>query len=465
MRLSTLALSSAVIALAAGAAHAQETPRHFAALVAGYKASFLCSGAFDAGQSEAQITADDLGLIYQEYREPIAKLPAAIDREAKTVSVPFAPDMPPRIAAFRPNLGCTTLPIGAGPDAIAKLPTLKVSAPPSTDGLAWPMGDRDAVAKLPKAKAKAVDALIASAFDHATYGQGSETTAVIVVKDGKIVAERYREGYDLHTPQRTWSAGKSLAGTLIGIGVRDGLLKVDEPAPVPEWRKPADPRGKITLANLLHMGSGLYAEKAGNRTDQIYVGGATVAEKAAAQPLEAAPGTRWQYANDDTLLALRSLRAAVGDDDRYLAFPFQELFWKIGMRRTFPETDWNGDFIMSSQVWTTARDLARFGLLYQNDGVWNGERIIPSEWVKYVATPAPAQPDKGPGYGAQFWLYGAKDGLPEGTYAARGNRGQYVFIVPSKKLVVVRRGFDAVGPGGEQFEVARFTRDVIAAVE
>jgi CubicO group peptidase (beta-lactamase class C family) len=133
------------------------------------------------------------------------------------------------------------------------------------------------------------------------------------------------------------------------------------------------------------------------------------------------------------------------------------------MRRTFPETDWNGDFIMSSQVWTTARDLARFGLLYQNDGVWNGERIIPSEWVKYVATPAPAQPDKGPGYGAQFWIYGPKDGLPEGTYAARGNRGQYVFIVPSKKLIIARRGFDP--DNGGRFDIARYGHDVVAALE
>jgi CubicO group peptidase (beta-lactamase class C family) len=321
------------------------------------------------------------------------------------------------------------------------------------------------VRKLPAKQAKAVDAVVAQAFDRKTYGEGSETTAVIVVKDGKIVAERYREGYDLHTPQRTWSAAKSLAATVIGIGVRDGIVDVKAPAPVPDWRKPADPRGQITLENLLHMSSGLYSEKAGNRSDMIYIGGTSVAEKAAAMPLEAPPGKRWLYANNDVLLAMRGLRGAMHDDARFLAYPFTELFWKIGMRRTFPETDWNGDFVMSSQVWSTARDLARFGLLYQNDGVWNGERILPQGWVRYVATPARAQPKTGPGYGALFWLFGPAQDLPEGTYAAQGNRGQYVFIVPSKRLIVVRRGYDAVGGGGAQFDVARFTRDVIAAVD
>ena len=133
------------------------------------------------------------------------------------------------------------------------------------------------------------------------------------------------------------------------------------------------------------------------------------------------------------------------------------------MRHTLPETDWQGNFILSSQVWTTARDLARLGQLYLQDGVWQGERLLPQGWAKYVATPAPAQPAKGPGYGAQFWLFGPADGLPEDTYAMQGNRGQYVMIVPSRNIVVVRRGFDSVGDG-ERFDVAKFTADVLAAL-
>ncbi|MDO9488165.1 MAG: serine hydrolase, partial [Sphingomonadaceae bacterium] len=311
-----------------------------------------------------------------------------------------------------------------------------------------------------------LDAAIASAFDRATFGTGSETTAVLVVRDGRIVGERYRTGYDRHTPQRTWSAAKSLTGTLVGVAVAQGLIDVSQPAPVPEWQTPGDPRATITMANLLHMASGLWSETAGNRTDDIYFGGTSVTEQATGLPLEAKPGTRWRYANNDTLLAARALRHALGDGDRALAFPFTDLLWKIGMRRTFPETDWQGNFILSSQVWTTARDLARLALLYQNDGLWAGERLLPEGWARYVATPAPAQPvgrAGGEGYGAQFWLLGGVEGLPAGTYAMQGNRGQYVVIVPSEKLIVVRRGFDAIGGGGG-FDAAKFTAAVRTAL-
>jgi CubicO group peptidase (beta-lactamase class C family) len=134
------------------------------------------------------------------------------------------------------------------------------------------------------------------------------------------------------------------------------------------------------------------------------------------------------------------------------------------MSRTTPETDWRGDFILSSQVWTTARDLARLGLLHLNDGVWNGERVLPEGWVRYVTTPAPAQPTRGEGYGAQWWLFGPEQGLPAGTYAAQGNRGQYVVVVPARAVVIVRRGFDPVGePGG--FEIEKFAVDVLKALE
>jgi CubicO group peptidase (beta-lactamase class C family) len=347
---------------------------------------------------------------------------------------------------------------------VRALPRLQAKPPRRFDALPWPTGDLRAEAARPAGAA--LTGRVAAAFDRKTYGEGSETTAVLVVADGRIVAERYRAGFDKHTPQRTWSVAKSIAATVIGAAVQEGLLDVKRPALVPEWRRPGDPRARITLENLLHMSSGLYSEQAGNRTDMTYFGGTAVTEETTGLPLEAPPGRRWLYANNDTLLAVRALRAAIGDDRRYLAYPFQKVFWRIGMARTTPETDWDGNFILSSQVWTTARDLARLGLLHLNDGVWEGERVLPAGWVRYVTTPAPAQPTgAGPGYGAQWWLYGPKHGLPEGTYAARGNRGQYLVIVPSRRVVVVRRGFDAVGAGGGQFDIAKFTAEVLADLE
>ncbi|WP_374469734.1 serine hydrolase domain-containing protein [Phenylobacterium sp.] len=447
----------AVLAPAAAAAQAPAAPdAHTRALAAGYKAAFLCSGLFNAGMSEAQVAADDLEGIYPQYQELVRELPAEVDRDRKQVSVRFDKHLPPRVAAWRPNLGCAQLPVGAPAEAAARLPRFDAAAPRS-DARKWPDGDAHPRIATPRGLAQVAE----KAFDGATYGEGSKTTAVLVVKDGRIIAERYRADFDMHTPQRTWSAAKSLTASVVGRAVQQGLVKVDAPANIPEWKAPGDPRAQITLTQLMNMGSGLWTDGPGNRTDEVYVGGGLVTEWATRMPIEVRPGTRFRYANNDTLLAMRSVRASLGDGERALAYPFQELLWKIGMTHTTPETDWQGNFILSSQVWTTARDLARLGLLYQNDGVWNGERLLPEGWARFVATPAPAQPPSGPGYGAFFWLYGAAQALPEGTYGMNGNRGQYVMIVPSEKLVIVRRGFD---PAGKRFDEARFARDVVAAL-
>lgn len=469
MRLQIAALAGVLGVLAVTPATGQDTEAHQRALAAGYKALFLCSGVFDAGRTQGQVEAEELSRIYPEYRTLVPTLKAVVDADAKTVSVRFADDLPPRIAAWRPLLGCAQLPIGAEAATAANLPRLALAPPPSQAQRAWPDGDAQATRPLAEAVSTRLEGVLAAAFEGRTYGAGADTTGVVIVRDGRIVGERYRDGFDLHTPTRTWSAAKSITGTLVGIAVRQGLMRVDAPVDIPEWRRPGDPRAAIRLSDLLHMSSGLYSEKRGNRTDEIYLGGAAVSDRATAMPLEAKPGTRWKYANDDTLLAARALRSAIGDDRRYLAFPFRELFWKIGMTHTTPETDWAGNYVLSSQVYTTGRDLARLGLLYLNDGVWNGERILPEGWVRYETTPAPVQPETaltgdGPGYGAQFWLFGPRQGLPPGVFAAQGSQGQFLMIVPSERLIVVRRGLDGLAPGEKPFEIARFTADVIAAL-
>lgn len=450
MRLMLIAALAAAMPLSAQAA---EDP-HIRALAAGYKAAFLCSNLFNAGMTPEQVAQDDLEGIYPDYQALVRTLPAEIDREARTVSVAFDEKLPPRIAVWRAGLGCSQLPVGASAEAAWVLPKLGAEPPKDAGARAWPDGDRG-VAPKPSAK---LSAAVAKAFDTAA---GTKTTAVVVVKDGRIVAEQYRADFTPHTPQRTWSAAKSLTATVVGRAVQLGHVKVNEPAKIPEWQSPGDPRKKITLAQLLQMGSGLWTDGPGNRTDEVYVGGALVTQTAAVMPMEAAPGSRFRYANNDTLLAARSVRAALGDGQAAIDFPFTELLWKIGMNHTTPETDWQGNYVLSSQVWTTARDLARLGLLYLNDGVWNGERLLPFGWSRFVATPAPAQPATGTGYGASFWLYGEAQGLPAGTYAMNGNRGQYVFIVPSRNVVIVRRGFD---PAGKRFDEAAFAREVLAAL-
>jgi CubicO group peptidase (beta-lactamase class C family) len=431
----------AALGLVASPAHAAEPTTYQRALAAGYKAAFLCSGIFNAGRTQAQVEALELTGIYPEYQSLVATLPAVIDRPSMSVGVRFDPALPPRRAQWRGDLGCTTLPIGA------TTPLPSAAATPPRAG-----------SELPVRSDRRLPPLLAGSFS-GTYGEGSRTTGVVIVRDGRITAERYADGFDPQVSNRTWSVAKSISGTLVGVAVGRGLLDPERPAPVPEWN--GDPRQAISLDNLLRMASGLHSDTAGNRTDALYMGATTVTQETVHWPLEAPPGTRFRYANNDTLLAIRSLRAAIGDDARYHAFPRTELFDKIGMRHTVAETDWQGNFILSSQVWSTARDLARLGLLWLNDGVWQGERILPEGWMKYMTTPSGPQPAEGPGYGATLWLFGPKQGLPEGSYAAQGNRGQFVMVVPAHKLVIVRRGED---PVGARFDIAKFTADVIAAL-
>jgi CubicO group peptidase (beta-lactamase class C family) len=446
------------VLLSADAVAQQERPAYVRALAAGYKAAFVCSNLFNGGLSEQQTQADDLRGTYGILNPIFPTLTANVDRERRVVSVPYDEAMPPRIAVWRPSLGCTQLPIGASADAASALPHISVT-PPNLDAQPWPMGDRNAAAK-GDGDPRLMRDVVTSAFDRRTYGQGSETTAIVIVRNGRIVAERYRPDLNMHSSQRTWSVGKSIAGTVVGAAVQRGLIDVAAPAAVPEWQRQGDPRQRITTNQLLRMASGLHSDHPGNQTHDLYFGGVAVADQAAGWPLVAKPGTVFRYANNDTVLAIRGLQHILGDGEKSLRFPFESLLWKIGMTRTVPETDWRGHFVMSSQVWTSARDLARLGLLYLNDGMWNGERILPAGWRDYVRAHGPAQPDSGFGYGATWWTFPKDSGLPQDAIAARGNRGQYVVVIPSRELVIVRRGFDGVGMG---FDLSKFTEDLIAA--
>ena len=467
-------LSLAAVALAAPATAQDAADPHRRMLAAGYKAAFLCSGIFNAGQSEQVIARDDLARTYPELEPLFPELNATVDREKQRVSVPFAADMPPRVAVWRPHLGCTQLPVGADPD----MEIFRMGSPPldhaRLDARPWPMGDRGGTAGA-RGNRRALARAVEGAFDRRSYGQGSETTAVLVVQDGRIVAERYRADFDRHMSQRTWSVAKSIAATLIGVAVQDKLVDVNRPvavqapyqtgeevrAAIPEWAW-RDPRGQITIDQLLRMSSGLSSPTAGNRTDDLYFGGVAFSDQLGSLPLVAKPGTRFRYANNDILLAVRALDHAIGADRiQTIDFPSKRLFWRIGMTRTVAETDWHGIFILSSQVWTTSRDLARLGLLYLADGVWQGERILPPGWLDYVRRHGPAQPASGYGYGAGFWTFPKGSGLPEDAVVMRGNRGQYVVIAPSQRLVIVRRGYDGAQTG---FDLDTFIRDILAAL-
>jgi CubicO group peptidase (beta-lactamase class C family) len=454
-------LATLAVLLGGPAAAQEDRPEYRRALAAGYKASFLCSDLFNANMPEAAIEQDDLARTYAELEPLFDQLEAQVDRPNLRVLVPYAENMPPRVAQWRPHLGCAQLPIGAPVEAADRLPRLNEDEHNRRviDSRAWPQGDARATGR-PSGNAAALGRAIAAAFDRRTYGQGSETTAVLVVQNGRIVAERYRPDFTMHTSQRTWSVAKSLAGTVIGAAVQDGILSLDAPAPVPEWQRPGDPRAGITTGQLLRMNSGLNSDHPGNRTDLLYFGGMGVADTIAGLPLVAKPGTHFRYSNNDIVAANRALSHNLGDGERALRFPFERLLWRIGMTRTVPETDWRGHFIMSSQVWTTARDLARLGLLHLNDGMWDGERVLPAGWTALVRSHSAAQPARGFGYGATWWTFPAASGLPQDAIAAQGNRGQFLVVIPSRQLVIVRRGFD--GGAGSQLDISGLHQDVLA---
>ncbi len=423
-----------------------EAPASLRAMAAGYKALMVCGALKNAQAAGGERTlesveANELVGIYPEL-EPLVREMAAEVGE-RTVSVAWDDAMPPRTAVWSPGRGCSIMPAGW-------------TGPVEAEGLSEIRADRPFETGDPRGDAALLNEAVEQAFEGEAYGSGINTTAVVVLQDGRIVKEEYATGFGADTPQRTWSVAKSLAGTIIGAAVHRGEVDVNAPAAIPQWSRPGDPRAVITVDNLLRMASGLTSDTAGNRTDALYFGGVGVDEQAPTWPLIAPPGTRYRYANNDTLLAVLSIA------DIFDEHPPGELFARLGMHDTRAETDWRGNYVLSSQVWSTARDLARFGQLYLDDGMIDGERVLPEAWLEYVSRPSGPQPPGEQGYGATFWLFDKSDGIPPDAISANGNRGQYVIIVPSRDVVIVRRGED---PAGKRFDHIAFTRDVLAALD
>ncbi|HZP86851.1 MAG TPA: serine hydrolase, partial [Burkholderiales bacterium] len=369
-----------------------------------------------------------------------------------------------QIAAYRDTMGCSVLPPQWSIADVSRLPYVAFAPAPDMSAVPFPAGDRvDLPADGIDPQHRALAAILDRAFDGKSYGSsdGVVTTSIVILKNGRIVAERYRPGFGMTSGYRTWSTAKSISAVLMAIAARQGIIDLDARADIPEWRYAGDPRQAITYKHLLWMSSGLFS--GGPNTYSVYFGGQDVISAVTTTALEAEPGTRWKYANNDTLLLLRALRYKLNDDLRYLRFPYDELFHPLGMYHTRMEVDHLGNFVGSSQIYTTARDLARFGLVLANDGVLNGKRLWPEGWLKFATTPAPTKPPaRGEwGYGAQFWLLDQMPGVPVGTFTTAGNKGQYVTVVPGHDLVIVRTGVD---PDGKRFLQDRLVADVVAAM-
>ncbi len=428
-------------------------------IVAGYRALFTCSAHFFAGRP-----LDDIKRVELVDVEGLGYPDPVIDEQRRLVTATDISGAIVRIAAFRDSMGCTVLPPHWQIGDIPRLPNVQYASTPDVRNLQFPAGDRvDLPAGGLDERYRSLAPILDRAFDGKSYADsaGVVTTAVIVVKNGKIVAERYRPGFGVYAGYRTWSTSKSISAALLAIASGQGMLDLNASLDIPEWKYPGDPRLAITHKQLLWMSSGLYS--GGANTYAVYFGGEDVISAVTTTSLEVAPGTRWKYANNDTLLLLRELRYKLGDDLKYLRFPYDELLHPLGMYHTRMEVDHLGNFVGSSQTYTTARDLARFGMLLSNDGVWNGKRLLPEGWVKFSATPAPTRPPVPGqwGYGAQFWLLDQMPGVPAGTFTTAGNKGQYVTIVPGHDLVIVRTGVD---PDGKRWAQDQLVAAVVAAL-
>ena len=453
-----LAASTALGALGWSAARARDVPR----VATGFVANILCSETFVSGLdprrdfTETTEAMPGVGLITwaMDYQ---------VDRQRKDVSVTLF-GLGRSHAVYREGLGCT-LEHGAALADVA-LPQVQPQA-----ALLPEIAGPGIVAPQSPQLAAALD----RAFAEPTQPPFRHTRAVVVMKDGRIIAERYADGIGVDTPLLGFSATKSVISALIGILVRDGKLTVDQPVPIAAWQDPHDPRHAITVDQLLRhtaglaLGSSLQASLMSalepvNRMKYVESDMASYAESI---PLETAPGQAWNYHDGNYVILSHLIRAAAGGHAAdVMRFAHRELFDPLGMRNVVLEFDAAGTPKGSGEMLASARDWARFGQLYLDDGVVGGRRILPEGWVKYAASPTP---HAWVGYGAGFWTnlgnsYGARfrvdHGWPRDAFLAKGTIGQYVIVVPSQRLVIVRLGRSPNMPP-EADGVSDLVRDVV----
>jgi CubicO group peptidase (beta-lactamase class C family) len=455
-----LVATTAVSALALTAARARNVPN----VATGFVASILCSATFVSGLDPTNVFSDTTSAMPGTALITWA-MNYKVDRAHKDVTVTLF-GLGRSHAVYREGLGCHLDHGDADLAPVAAEGSVQSTLLPDIAGPA-------VVAPESPQLAAALDC----AFAEPEAPPFRRTRAIVVVKDGRIVAERYAEGYSIDTPILGFSATKSVISALIGVLVRQGKLALDQPAPVAAWQNPDDPRHAITVDELIRhtaglaLGSSLQASlgAAFEPVNRMKFMTSDMADYAESIELETPPGSAWNYHDGNYLILSQLIRnAAGGKPADVLRFARRELFAPLGMRHVTLEFDASGTPEGSSQMLATARDWARFGLLYLNDGVAGGKRILPEGWVNYSASPTP---NAFVGYGAGFWTnlgnsfgarYRIEHGWPRDAFFARGTIGQYVIVIPSQRLVIARFGVTPNWPLAAD-GVSRLVSDVVAA--
>ena len=415
-------------------------------------AKTMCSAAFITGL-DPRVAAESVGYFTGPYAQRIRVGTPVVDRARKEVRISI-PNGPTLVARYFGSQGCVTLP--PGKDDVFFTPVEVKSALPDPATVPWPMGD-----VLPNDPPPAgVDmGKVAEAVAAAFAEPNAYTAAFVVSHKGRLIGEQYMPGIGATTPLESWSMGKSVVASLMGVLIKQGAYQLDQPAPIPEWQGEGDGRQQIRISDILHMSSGLRIKAPddpdfdpnGTYPDHLYfyTGRINAFTYAATRPQQWPPNTVGRYRNTDPVLANYLVRLAVEKrGEEYLSFPQRSLFDKIGIRSMVMETDPYGNFLTQGYEYMSGRDWARLGNLYLQDGVWNGERILPEGFVNFVSTIAPAwAADKRMIYGGFFWLNGTGAfAVPTSAYYMLGAGGQVVLIVPSHDLVVVRLGYDKGAP-------------------
>lgn len=406
-------------------------------IISGYSAKNACSCTFIQGRTKEGISKEELGSF------PLSIGSIEINYKDSSVTGTVL-GMAKRKAIYRSGLGCTL--VNDIPEATLRSQSFSVPVSKSAPDSVWATwGD-----SLPLNKTK-LNQAIATAFEEKYNGDAVDTRALLIVYKNKIVEEKYAPGYDVNSMFLGWSIGKSITAALIGILVKQGKLDVNQAAPVNTWQQANDGRKQIRIEDLLQQTSGLKFRENynsySNATNMLFNKG-DMAAYVESLPLKTKPGTEFYYSSGNSNVLSRIVRSTVGEKE-YHAFPYNELFYKLGMHHTVIEPDASGTFVGSSYIWSSARDYAKFGLLYLNDGVWNNERILPEGWVQKTMTPPAANQLKN--YGYQFWLNGVDPNdhskkefpsMPADFFYADGYKGQRIYIIPSMQLVVVRFGLN-----------------------
>ncbi|MBW8683312.1 serine hydrolase domain-containing protein [Chitinophaga rhizophila] len=416
-------------------------------IISGYAAKIMCSEVFIGGRQPDRVTAQDLSAF------PLSLARCSVDYKDSSVTASVF-GFSGRKALYRKGVGATL--ISELAEDVIRRQSFAIP-PPDTINMstvAWPMGDKVADTIPANVDNQQLNEAIDFLFTEQDSSRRKLTRAVVVVYRGQIIAERYAPGFSQHSMLLGWSMAKSVTGALAGLLAQNGQLDVDAPVPVSDWQQPTDKRHAITTKDLLQQCSGLRFDedysKRSDVTSMLYLK-SCMGCFAADHSLDTVPGTRFRYTSGNTNIVSQIIRNVVGEQD-YHAFPYKALFYKLGMYHSLWEPDASGTYVGSSYIYASARDWARFALLYLNKGRFNNEQILSENWVKQTISPGPAANfDR---YGYTFWLNTGKqkgDGhrtfqdAPDDMFYADGFQGQNIFIIPSKDLAVIRLGMTLRG--------------------